>query len=314
MSDAGQRKDRGPFLYIILVLLLLLINGVLFFSTFQTKKNAEELGRQKAEAENLIRSMNDEVNDYLLRLETYKTDNETLVGIRDSLRTVILGKQKEIQKALHEQNFTLRKLDETKALLAQAEGQIDDLVDDKNGYVVQLDSLARALDVLQLEYDDLSDRYGAAVERAEAQAEELEDLGDRASTLSATYFSGEGVRERGSGKEKTINRAKRTEQLKICFRIGRNRVVAEGAEQVLHLKIVGPDGVTLADGENVFTDRENGEESIYTHRYTFDFVNNPEQTYCTYYEQPGREFAEGVYTARLYHRGRQIGETSFELK
>ncbi len=314
MSDSGKRSERGPFLYIILVLLLLLINGVLFYRTAIIRKEAEELGAQKREAELLVESMNEEVNDYLLRLENYRTDNETLVDVRDSLRTVILEKQKEIQKTLHQKNFSERRLGETRALLESAKTEIDGLMDEKNTYVVALDSMATALNVLQLEYDDLSDRYGRVRDQADRASSELEDLDDRASTLVATYLNAEGIRERSSGKEKIINRAKRVEQLKVCFNLGTNRVLEEGSQQVMYLKIIGPDGLTLSTGENVFTDRENGEESIYTHRYTFPFNNNPEQLYCTYYEQPGKAFAEGAYQALLYHRGRQIGQYSFELK
>jgi hypothetical protein len=314
MSDPGKRSERGPFLYIILVLLLLLINGVLFYRTAIIKKEAEELGAQKKEAELMVEAMNQEVNDYLLRLENYRTDNATLVGVRDSLRTVILEKQKEIQKTLHQKNFSERRLSDTKTLLESAKAEIDGLMDEKNTYVAALDSMATALNVLQLEYDDLSDRYGRVQTEAERTAANLEDLDDRASTLVATTLTAEGIRERSSGKEKLINRAKRVEQLKICFNLGTNRVLEPGSEQVIYLKIIGPDGVTLSTGENVFLDRDNGEESIYTHRYTFPFNNNAEQLYCTYYDQPGVPFAEGAYQAMLFHRGRLIGQYSFELK
>lgn len=314
MSDTGKRSERGPFFYIIIVLILLLMNGVLFYRTNIIKRQAEDLGAQKKEAEMMVEAMNEEVNDYLLRLETYRTDNSTLVGVRDSLRTVILEKQKEIQKSLHLKNITDRKLKENQALLESARMDIDGLMDEKNTYVASLDSLATALNVLQLEYDDLSDRYGRVRTEADRTAADLEELDDRASTLLATYLSADGVRERGAGKEKTINRAKRVEQLKVCFNLGANRVLDPGSEQVIYLKIIGPDGVTLSTGENVFLDRENGEESIYTHRYTFPYNNKPEQLYCTYYEQPGQEFAEGAYQALLYHRGRLIGEYSFALK
>ena len=311
MSENAARNDRGPFLYIILVLLLLLINGVLFYSTFQTKKNAEELGRQKNEAENMIRAMNDEINDYLLRLETYKTDNETLVDIRDSLRSVVLTKQKDIQKALHEQNFTMRSLTNTKTLLNSARSEIDDLVDDKNEYVVQLDSVAKALNILRLEYDDLSDRYGVVERQAEEQRTELQRVTDLGTVLQAVSVEALGVRDRKNGNEKSQNRAKRVEQIKLCFDLVENRLVAEG-KQTLYLKIIGPEGLTLSTGENVFMDRESGEESIYTYRFTFDYQNNPSQRFCTYYEQPA-EFLEGTYRAELFHKGYRIGVSELTL-
>lgn len=299
-------------MYIILVLLLLLINGGLFYSTFQNKEKNNKLNEQKEEANRMIQDLNAEVNDYLLRLETYRTDNEELIGIRDSLKQVVLSKQKEIQKALHEKNFSAAKLSEIQAMLNDAQMQINALKSDKNRYIAQLDSTSNALELLQYNYDTLSQRYTLTAGESRTMRSQRDSIASIGSILQAINISGTGIRGLKSGNETEAPRAKRAEQLKICFDLLENRLIGKGS-QTLYLKITGPGGLTLAQGENVFINRENGEESMYSNRFTFDFQNDPTQRFCTYWEQPS-EFLTGMYKAEIYHKGYLIGETEFELK
>jgi len=315
MSDLKgeeKKKDRGPFMYIILVLLLLLINGGLFYSTFQNKEKNNKLTEQKEEADRMIQELNAEVNDYLLRLETYRTDNEDLMGIRDSLKQVVLSKQKEIQKALHDKNFSASKLAEIQKMLDGARIQIDALKVDKNRFIARLDSVSSAMDELLYNYDTLNQRYTQTAEESKTMRTQRDSIATLGSILQAVNAVGTGVRGRKSGEESETDRAKRAEQLKICFDLLESRLVGKGS-QTLYLKIIGPGGLTLAQGENVFINRENGEESMYTNRFTFDFLNDPSQRFCTYWEQAA-EFASGRYKAEVYHKGYLIGTADFELK
>ncbi len=307
-----KKKDRGPFMYIILVLLLLLINGGLFYSTFQNKEKNNKLTEQKEEADRMIQDLNAEVNDYLLRLETYRTDNEDLIGIRDSLKQVVLGKQKEIQKALHDKNFTTAKLDEIKAMLKDAQLQIDALKADKNRYIARLDSVSNKLEELQFNYDTLNQRYSQTAAQSKSFKSERDSIASLGSILQAVNVTGIGIRGKKSGEETDAPRAKRAEAIKVCFDLLENRLLEKGS-QTLYLKIVGPGGLTLAQGENVFINRENGQESMYSNRFTFEFLNDPAQRFCTYWEQSA-EFTPGKYKAEIFHKGYQIGTADFELK
>ncbi len=307
-----KKKDRGPFMYVILVLMLLLINGGLFYSTFQNKEKNNRLSEQKDQADRMIQELNAEVNDYLLRLETYRSDNEELTFIRDSLRQVVLGKQKEIQKALHEKNFTVGKLAEIQTALSDARLQIESLKIDKTRYIAQLDSVSTAFNQLQNDYLELENRYTETTVQSRTLLNQRDSIAQLGSVLQAVNLSGSGIRGRKSGAETDVNRAKRVEQLKICFDLLENRLLGQG-NQTLYLKIVGPGGLTLAQGENVFVNRENGQESMYSNRFTFEFRNDPSERFCTYWEQ-NAEFASGNYKAEIYHKGYLIGSTDFELK
>lgn len=303
--------NRGPILYFILVLALLAINGFLFSFTFQSKKKSEEVAQQKAEALALVDELNDEIDDYILRLETYKSDNEGLISIRDSLKTVVLNKQKDIQRALHDKNFTSKKLDETRQLLSDARLEIEELVDEKDDYVAQLDSMSTAYNALLTEFDSLTSQYSNQITQTRIARQEASEVRNMATLMTATNLSGIGVRKKRDGYVEAP-RAKRAEKLQICFNLLENRLVEPG-EQTLHLKIIGPQGVTLAENNTVFLDKENGQESVYTARYTLAFKNEPIQQFCTYYQQSG-EFSPGLYVVNLYHRGYMIAETSLELK
>lgn len=310
----AEKKGAGPILYIILVLILLLINGLLFYSTWKNKERSEELDKQRAEAQVEVERLDQEVNEYLLRLDTYKTDNEQLIGIRDSLKQVVLSKQKEIQKVLHDKNFTVKTLDQTKSLLASAQQQINELIEEKDSYIFQLDSTATALEVLRTEYENLSADYSRTtqtVNRISSEKAEVESLG---SILRAENVAGFGVRMKKNGQEDDAPRAKRAEKLKICFDLLPTRIMKPGPK-TLHLKIIGPGGTTIAmqsAGSGVFIDKENGEESMYTNKYTFELEDNSKERFCVYWAQDS--FDPGIYEAELYQEGYQIGSAQFELK
>jgi hypothetical protein len=311
-KEEEKKRDRGPFMYVILVLMLLLINGGLFYSTFQNKEKNNQLTLKKEEADRMIQELNAEVNDYLLRLESYRSDNEELTAIRDSLKQVVLTKQKEIQKALHEKNFTTQRLNELQKLLGDAQREIQGLKEDKNRYLTQLDSVSNVLEELQFSYQSLEEQFNTATLQSQNLRSERDSIAQLGSVLQAVNISGTGVRGRKSGEESETPKAKRAEQLKICFDLLENRLLGSG-QQTLYLKITGPGGLTLASSDNVFINRENGQESMYSNRFTFEFQNDPSQRFCTYWEQ-STEFTSGTYKAELFHKGYSIGSADFELK
>jgi hypothetical protein len=314
MTD--QQRKRSPILYIILVLILLLINGLLFYSTMQGKEKSEELGRQKNIAENQRARLEAEVQEYLLKLDQYKNENEDLNDVVDSMKTIALNIQKDLQKTLHEKNFSLSKLKETEQLLSRATSEIDNLQESLDENIATIDSMALAYDLLRVEYDTLQYRYTRVEADAANLRVEVDSVRSLGAILQAVDVAGLGVRGKKNGSEDEVSRAKRAEKLKICWSLLQNRLISPGEQVTLYVKIIGPGGITLTQadkGSGEFVDQQNKRPSMYTFKTTFNFENKDQEQFCVYWDQDN-PYATGTYRALLYDQGFKIGEAEFELK
>ena len=85
-----------------------------------------------------------------------------------------------------------------------------------------------------------------------------EDVIDVGSTLHASDFTIEGVKEKKSGKEKVTTTAKRVDKLKISFVLDENRITQSGLKDI-YVCITSPDGNPVsvdALGSGTFTTRD----------------------------------------------------------
>lgn len=132
--------------------------------------------------------------------------------------------------------------------------------------------------------------------------------------MQAANISGSAVNVKKNGKEVSTSKAKRTDQLKVCFDMMRNPIAKAGKKEVM-LRIISPQGDVLSVesmGSGVFTHGDTGEQMKYTTKATIDYQNQSEN-YCMYWEQ-NSSFIGGNYTAEVYNDGYLIGSGGFSIK
>lgn len=144
--------------------------------------------------------------------------------------------------------------------------------------------------------------------------ENLSTKVERAKVLRVTNVKGTGIRTRRNGEEKEVNRAGRSEQLRICFDINRNEVAEIGSNRFL-LQLKDPNNNIIQEaGANSgrFEYADTGEEIRYTKSHTFDYAPNVESL-CIYWSQ-NQGFKSGVYQVELFNKNYLAGKGRFELK
>jgi hypothetical protein len=109
--------------------------------------------------------------------------------------------------------------------------------------------------------------------------------------------------------------AKKVESIKVCFDIDENKV-SEPGSKIFLLRIVSPEGVTLAvqsQGSGVFELADSGEKSQYTTKQEINYEQKKKNV-CMYWEGAAGGFGKGTYTIEIYQDGYNTGTTTMELK
>lgn len=333
-NTPSEGNSKKP-IYLALIGILLLINGILLFNNLSMRKaNKETVTTLEGEKAQLQA----EYDTAVQALETLKTDKAATDTTLAQIQLELEAKKNEIQKLLSKSNAS-------KGDLSAARTMIENLKTSIQGYEQQISQLRYANQQLTGENTGLksdvasksqtiaqqtdsigrlntekasltSEKENITRQRDElnTQKEILTGQVNRASVMIATNITATGIKTRKSGKEVSTDNNKRVQKLKICFDILPNAVAKPGNKEIL-LRMMSPKGEILAIqalGSGVFTNAQTGEEMQYTKKEIFSFSNQKEN-HCMYWEQ-NNPFDEGVYTAEVYHDGYLIGSNNVQLK
>lgn len=333
-NTEGGGNSKKP-LYLALIGLLLLINGVLLYNNLSMRKaNKETITTLEADKA----SLQAEYDAAVKELDNIKVEKANADSTVSQMQQELELKKNEIQKILGKANASKSELAQAKTLIESLrtsiqsyEQQISQLQYANQQLTGENTTLKRDVETksqtIQQQTDSLNrvttERSNLLTEKEELsrQKEELTTQKDvltqkvnRASTMIASNITVEGVRNRRSGKEVKTDNNKKVQKIKICFDLLPNAVALPGNKEVL-LRILSPQGEVLAVqalGSGIFTNVETGEEMQFTKKANIPF-NNIKENFCVYWEQ-NSTFDEGTYTAEVYNNGYLIGSNTFEMK
>jgi hypothetical protein len=304
------------------------LTGVLLVSLLGTwgyiiydKNKVKETVQQKdalitataAEKDNLQRDLDDATSKYdMLKTDNAKKDSSITAKDRE-----IADKKSRIQSLLSNANVT-------KGDLAQARKLIASLNNDIEGYKAQVEQLkgenivlAQEKAAVTEERDRVVRDYDSAkvkLTQREMDLKQKDDIIDVGSTLRASNFAIEGLKDVRGGKEKTTKFAKKVDKLRITFDLDENRIAQSGNKDI-YICITAPDGTPVAveaAGSGKFNTRE-GQEKLYTKKLDVNYVQGQRQTVNFDWKQE-TNFSKGDYKIEVYHNGFKIGEGYRNLK
>lgn len=310
---AKDKKTRNYLIIIIAILFIInfgllynLINKEKILVTTETKLDTSQQEKERLD------KMLDETENMLL---DYKGKNDQLDSIIDIKNDEIAIKVSQIRKLLSQGNLTKDQLETARQEIAKLKVKIM-----RDTYVI--DSLSRENVTLKQENTTLADENTNVKQEVENQksinsslTEQNQKLSEKvkiASKLTATNIKVEGIMVKGN-KEKEKSRLSKIDKIKVQFNISKN-AVADAGQKVIYLRLIGPNGSTVANqsaGSGIF--EINGESLQYTSKATVVFNNETGSPATIYFEKiPG--MSSGTYRAILYCDGFVMGEGSMKLK
>ncbi|HSV11569.1 MAG TPA: hypothetical protein VLI68_12395 [Hanamia sp.] len=294
----------------ILVIALLGTWGYIIFDKNKTRQKEQDLTSQIVNSDSAKNELQRELDDAALRLDALKTSNVKADSLLKTKDKDIDALKSRVQSIINNKNATQAELAEARRLIAQLKGNIET-------YTAQIDSL-KAANTQLTEANRVVTQQRDVVQRSYDSANQViqhkDTVIDIGSTLHASDFSIEGIKEKSSGKEKVTNTAKRVDKLSISFVIDENRITPSGPKDI-YICITAPDGKPVqvdALGSGTFTTRD-GVQKPFTKKIQINYVQGQKQPVKVEWSQNSR-FQTGDYKIEIYNNGFKIGEGVRTLK
>jgi len=309
-TTAAKNNSSRNILTAVLVIALLGTWGYIIYDKNKTRQEQQNLTSQIVNSDSAKNELQRELDDAALRLDALKTSNVRADSLLRTKDKDIEALRSRAQKILNDKNATAAQLAEARRLIAQLKGNIETYIAQIDSLTVANTQLTEANRVVTQQRDVVQKNYDSASQ----VIKQKEDVIDVGSTLHASGFTIEGIKEKNSGKEKVTTRAKKVDKLKISFTIDENRITPSGPKD-LYVCITAPDGTPVAVdalGSGTFTTRD-GVQKPYTKKLQINYVQGQKQPVTVEWSQ-NSQFKTGNYKIEIYNNGFKIGEGTRSLK
>lgn len=307
-----RTNNNRTLLFVTAILVLLGINGVLFYLNQQKGEQTEVLTTE-------VKAKDSKLQEQIKQYEALKADYERqshelqALGLNnDSLTARIAGIGADLRKlrSFKAGSFSVAQQrlfrDRAKNLESQLRKKDEDIA-----------QLKRDNETLYTETTTLKQRQNKLTDTISTIAKTNRDLTEKvgvASRLQADNIKVSIITSRNKEKEddKEEFKARKVEKVKITFNLTRNDVSPKETKQI-YLRLLEPDGAALynlSTGGGTFT--VDGQEAFYTQKQDVVYDNTRQKVEFLYAK--GAEYKKGPHIVEVYESGQLMGKTTFTLK
>ena len=312
LPDGNQPNNNRKLLVVGLIIVLLTINGILFYMQHQKTQQVQE-------KEEIIRVKNSELENQIKVYEALKADFERqsqelqALGVaNDSLEARIATINADLLKlqSFRNTSFSIKDQRLFKARAANLESQIRK----KDAEIAKLKEDNEILFGENTKLKTASTQMSDTITNLKSTNTSLSQKVALASRLEAENIQVNVINRRGKEKEddEAEYRAKRVEKIKVSFNLAKNDVAPKETKEIL-MRLIEPDGsalYNLSTGSGTFV--LDGQETFYTAKREIVFDNTRQPVSFVYAK--GADYKKGAHTIELYSDGALIGTASFTLK
>lgn len=305
-------NNNRKLLVVGLIIVLLTVNGILFYMQHQKTQQVEE-------KEEIIRVKNSELENQIKVYEALKADFERqsqelqqLGQANDSLEARIASINADLLKLQSFRNSSFSVQDQRlyKQRAINLEGQL-------RRKDIQIAKLKEDNEVLSGENTQLKTaqtKLSDTITTLKTSNVTLAEKVALASRLEAEEVEINIINKRGKEKEDddAEYRARKVDKIKVSFRLAKNEVAAKESKEIM-MRLIEPDGsalYNLATGSGTFM--LDGQETFYTAKRDIVF-DNSQQSVSFIYDK-GADYKRGAHTIEIYADGYLIGKAGFTLK
>ena len=307
-----RSNNSRVLLWVALVLVLLGINGVLFYLNQQKGDKNEQLTTE-------VQAKDSKLQEQIKQYEALKADFE-----RQSQELQALGLSNDsLENKIASVNADLLKLRSFKAgsfsisqqrLFKQRAQNLESQLRKKDEDIAQL---KKDNEALYTETTTLKQKQNKLTDTISTMARTNEELSNKVSV--ASRLQSENIKVAiitSNNKEKDDDkdefRARRVEKVKVTANLARNDVSPKETKTI-YMRILEPDGAALynlSTGGGTFT--VDGQEAFYTQKQDVVYDNTKQKLEFVYAK--GADYKKGLHTVELYESGQLMGKTTFTLK
>ncbi|WP_046245147.1 hypothetical protein [Hymenobacter terrenus] len=307
-----RSNNSRVLLWVALVLVLLGINGVLFYLNQQKGEKNEELTTE-------VRAKDSKLQEQIKQYEALKADFERqsqelqALGLsNDSLENKIANVNADLLKlrSFRANSFSLAQ----QKLFRQRAVNLESQLRKKDNDIAQL---KKDNETLYTETTTLKERQNKLTDTISTLARNNQDLSTKVGVASRLQSENIKVaiitsKNKEQADDKEEFKAKKVEKVRVTFNLARNDVSAKETKAI-YMRILEPDGAALynlSTGGGTFT--VDGQEAFYTQKQDIVYDNTKQRLDFTYAK--GAEYKKGQHTVELYESGQLMGKKTFTLK
>ena len=311
-QNQEPKNNNRILLIVALILVLLGINGFLFYLNQQKGQQNEQLAAT-------VKEKDTKLEEQIKQYETLKADFErqsqelqSMGQSNDSLSARIASVNADLLKLRSFRNgsFSIAEQRRFKERAANFESQLRK----KDEEIAQLKADNEALYTETTTLKERQNRLTDTISTIARTNQELTDKVNVASRLQADNIRVGIINSRNKEKDDDDNefKAKKVEKVKVTFNLARNDVAPKETKQIM-MRLIEPDGsalYNLSTGGGTFM--IDGSEAFYTVKQDVVFDNSRQPVQFIYAK--GAAYKTGLHTVELYSGGIMIGKTTFTLK
>ena len=291
-----DKPKGGGILSKILIAILAIATGGLGYYTYSLNKD-----RQATESE-LTSQKKQVMSDLKLLRESY---DKVVIENKDVKNDLLQARNKIDQYIDSLQNMKV-----SISSLARFKSQAFTLAKERDLLIRKNDSLMRANSAIKKDLDSVSvklDLASAKVDSLARQTNQLKKVVETGSALQISKLIAEAVK---GSKNKTTDRGKAADKLKICFTVGANKIAKSGS-RYFYIQVNSPSGSILGSNESF----SSGSESVKYSTATHFIYDNKSVDIWDFIAKVGKEFEKGTYKVIVYDdKLNQVGTTDLLLK
>jgi phosphoribosyl-AMP cyclohydrolase len=287
-------KERRNNLIILMLLVLLIVVVVIFV-------------RQHNENQKIVQVLN-------MEKESVQADLNTLMANYDSIHTTNQTLQNELVGAQTKVKDLLLEVEQVKQVsynqIAQYRLEVSTLRNIMKNYIIQVDSLNRRNEKLMAENVQVKEDFAQSVsknQQLEKEKEHLQEKVKKAAQLEVSELFAFGINLRGKEAES----ARRAEQIKVSFVLGKN-VTATRGNKTIYVRIQNPNQLLFQKSPDDLFEFEDLKIPFSARReITYEGNDLPVNIF---WDNAGQKFLPGEYTVDVFADGNNIGTTKFVMK
>ena len=312
-NQSQEPKNNNRVLLIVaLILVLLGINGFLFYLNQQKGQQNEQLAATVKEKDTKLEAQIKEYEQLKASFEEQSQKLQAMGQSNDSLAARIAAVNTDLLqlRAFRKGSFSIAEQRRFKERAANFEGQLRK----KDEEIAQLKADNEALYTETTTLKERQNRLTDTISTIARTNQELTDKVTVASRLQADNIRVGIINSRNKEKDDDDNefKAKKVEKVKVTFNLARNDVAPKETKQIM-MRLIEPDGsalYNLSTGGGTFM--IDGSEAFYTAKQDVVFDNSRQPVQFIYAK--GATYKTGLHTVELYSGGIMIGKTTFTLK
>lgn len=293
---ANNTANTGLKVALGIALVLFIATGIYTSSLYKDKQQTEQ--QLTTEKNDVLKDLNAMKAKYDVALSENQVANQSIIEARERIQGLI--------DSLQVSETNVKSLWRYKKKYLALQDEMDVLLAENDRLKVENMQLATNLDSTRVQYEQSKMFNDSLLVQNTALATVVEN----AAVLTTANLKGFGVIERSNGKLIPTERARRSDKIRVCYTVAKNKLVQAGDKE-LFVQVIDPKNNILGANEQV----KFGEQTLnYSVISKFNYENGNLDV-CEFVTNTTEDdFEKGRYQVNVFNGQELVSSSEFTLK